>query len=249
MKILKYDKKKNGMYQVFFDNGNNIDISEEIILKYNLLLKKDVDNKLIDQMLDENKVYIAYNLAIKYISTKMRSKKEIREHLSKKEFDKDSIDEVINILIKNKYIDDDSYAKAFVNDKVLLTNDGPYKIKNKLNELGISDSTAYKALESFDIDTQKEKIEKIAKKMISTNRNKSASILRNKIVLYLVNLGYERSVINSVVSTIEIKNDKEIEKKEYEKIYNKLSRKYSGDELKFRVRQKMYALGFNVSEE
>lgn len=249
MKILKYEKKRNGMYQVFFDNGNDIDISEEIILKYDLLLKKEADNKLIDKMLEENKIYIGYNLAIKYISTKMRSKKEIREHLSKKEIDKDSINEIINILIKNKYIDDDSYAKAFVNDKILLTNDGPYKIKNKLIELGINDNSINKALELFDIDTQKEKITKIAKKLVSTNRNKSASILRNKIIIYLVNLGYERAVINSVLSTIEIKNDKDIEKKEYEKIYNKLSRKYSGKDLEFRVRQKMYALGFTNIEE
>ena len=249
MKILKYEKKKNGMYQVFFDNGNDIDISEEIILKYGLLLKKEADNKLIDKMLEENKIYIGYNLAIKYISTKMRSKKEIREHLAKKEIDKDSINEIINILIKNKYIDDDSYAKAFVNDKVLLTNDGPFKIKSKLIELGINDNTIDKALEMFDVDSQKEKIEKIAKKMVSTNRNKSASILRNKIILYLVNLGYERAVINSVLSTIEIKNDKDIQKKEYEKIYNKLSRKYSGSDLEFRVRQKMYALGFTNIEE
>ena len=250
MKILKYEKKKNGMYQVFFDNGNDIDISEEIILKYDLLLKKEADNKLIDKMLEENKIYIGYNLAIKYISTKMRSKKEIREHLSKKEIDKDSINEIINILIKNKYIDDDSYAKAFVNDKILLTNDGPYKIKNKLIELGINDNSINKALELFDIDTQKEKITKIAKKLVSTNRNKSASILRNKIIIYLVNLGYERAIINSVLSTVEIKNDKDIEKKEYEKIYNKLSRKYSGKDLDFRVRQKMYALGFtnNIEE-
>ena len=237
------------MYQVFFDNDNDIDISEEIILKYDLLLKKEADNKLIDKMLEENKIYIGYNLAIKYISTKMRSKKEIREHLSKKEIDKDSINEIINILIKNKYIDDDSYAKAFVNDKILLTNDGPYKIKNKLIELGINDNSINKALELFDIDTQKEKITKIAKKLVSTNRNKSASILRNKIIIYLVNLGYERAVINSVLSTIEIKNDKDIEKKEYEKIYNKLSRKYSGKDLEFRVRQKMYALGFTNIEE
>ncbi|MBR4671617.1 MAG: hypothetical protein IKO78_00270, partial [Bacilli bacterium] len=89
----------------------------------------------------------------------------------------------------------------------------------------------------------------IAKKLVSTNRNKSASILRNKIIIYLVNLGYERAVINSVLSTIEIKNDKDIEKKEYEKIYNKLSRKYSGKDLEFRVRQKMYALGFTNIEE
>ena len=250
MKILKYEKKKNGMYQVFFDNDNNIDLSEEIILKYNLLLKKDIDNSLIDKMLDENKVYIAYNLAIKYISTKMRSRKEIREYLSKREIDNDSINSVISLLIKEKYIDDNSYAKAFVNDKVLLTNDGPNKIKNKLNELGINNEAINNAIEVFDIDTQKEKVSKIIKKMVETNRSKSATFLKSKIITYLVNLGYDRPVINSILSTVEIKNNKDIEKKEYEKIYNKLSRKYSGSELDFKVKQKMYSLGFtNYNEE
>ena len=249
MKILKYEKKKNGMYQVFFDNDNNIDISEEIILKYNLLLKKEVDNDLIDKMLDENKVYIAYNLAIKYISTKMRSRKEVREYLSKREIDNDSINSVISLLIKEKYLDDDSYAKAYVNDKVLLTNDGPNKIKSKLNELGVNNDSISKALENFDIDTQKDKVSKIIKKMIETNRSKSATFLKSKILNYLINLGYDRTIINSILSTVVIKNDKDIEKKEYEKIYNKLSRKYSGSELEFKVKQKMYSLGFtNYSE-
>lgn len=249
MKILKYEKKKNGMYQVFFDNDNNIDISEEIILKYNLLLKKDIDNSLIDKMLDENKIYIAYNLAIKYISIKMRSRKEIREYLSKKNIDYDSINEVIKILEKEKYLDDDSYAKAFVNDKMLLSNNGPNKIRSKLIELGINSNSINNALELFDYDLQKEKVTKMAKKLVEVNRNKSAALLKNKIITYLVNLGYDKSVINSVLSTVEIKNDKDIAKKEYEKIYNKLSRKYSGSDLEFRVKQKMYALGFNNYEE
>lgn len=249
MKILKYEKKKNGMYQVFFDNDNNIDISEEIILKYNLLLKKDIDNSLIDKMLDENKIYIAYNLAIKYISIKMRSRKEIREYLSKKNIDYDSINEVIKILEKEKYLDDDSYTKAFVNDKMVLSNDGPNKIRSKLIELGINSNSINIALELFDYDLQKEKVTKMAKKLVEVNRNKSAALLKNKIITYLVNLGYDKSVINSVLSTVEIKNDKDIAKKEYEKIYNKLSRKYSGSDLEFRVKQKMYALGFNNYEE
>lgn len=249
MKVLRYEKKKNGMYQVFFDNGNDIDLSEEIILKYNLLIKKEASSSLIDKMLDENKVYIGYNLAIKYITTKMRSKKEIREHLKKKEIDNDSINEIIDILIKEKYIDDDSYAKAYVNDKILLTNDGPNKIRNSLEDLGINSKSINGALELFDPSIQEEKIDKVIKKLINTNRTKSGYLLKNKILTYLSNLGYDRSIVNKVINNYEFKTDKDIEKKEYEKIYNRLSRKYSGDELKLKVRQKMYALGFNNYEE
>ena len=248
MKITKYEKKKNGMYCVFFEDGNNVDIHEEIILKYNLLVKKEASNSLIDKMLDENKVYIAYNLSIKYIAVKMRSRKEIREYLSKKNFDRSTIDEVIILLEKEKYLDDYMYANAFVNDRILLSNDGPYKIESKLKELGIREDAIFKSLSIFDNDLQAERITKLVNKYKNINRNKSNFSLKNKISINLVNLGYDRSLINSVLSSSNFGDDSSIAKKEYEKIYKKLSKKYSGSELEYRVKQKMYSLGFNNYE-
>ena len=48
---------------------------------------------------------------------------------------------------------------------------------------------------------------------------------------------------------VSIKDDKELVKKEYDKIYKKLSKKYSGSELEYKVKQKMYSLGFNTYNE
>ena len=249
MKVLKYEKKKNGMYQVYFDNGNNVDIHEEIILKSNLLIKKEASEKDIDKMLDENKKYIAYNIAIKSLSAKMKTAKEIKENLLKNNFEESVIDEVIILLKKSKYLDNSSYAKAYVNDKILLSNDGPYKIKKKLIELGIDEDSIDAALTLFDIDTQKEKIDKIANKYISTNRNKSAFMLKNKIVEHLSSLGYSKELVYDFINKTSFNNNKDIAKKEYEKIYKKLSRKYSNEELEFKVKQKMYSLGFTDYEE
>ena len=245
MKIIKYEKKKNGMYQVFFDNDNNIDLHEEIILKYNLLIKKEAFVDEIEKMLDENKIYIGYNLAIKYISQKMRTKKETKEYLSKKSIDFESIDKIIEILEKEKYIDEISYAKAFVNDKILLSNDGPNKIRNKLIELGISYDSIEKALTDFTSSLELERVEKLSNKYAASNKSKSNNSLKNKIIEYLYNLGYDKSIIMDCVNKLKFRDDSDIAKREYDKIYKKLSRKYSGSELEFRVRQKMYSLGFN----
>ena len=249
MKILKYEKRKNGMYQVFFDNDYDVDIHEETILKYGLLIKKEASEKEIDKMLDENKKYIAYNLSIKYLTNKMRSTKEMREHLSNNNFDKDTIDYVIELLTKEKYLDDNAYSKAFINDKILLSNDGPNKIKNKLIELGISKEIIDNNLEVFTDDIQKEKIKKIADKQITINKNKSAYVLKNKISDYLYNLGYDKPLIMDYLNKVSIKDDKDLIKKEYDKIYKILSKKYSGTELEYKVKQKMYSLGFNYTEE
>lgn len=244
MKILKYDKKKNGMYQVFFDNGNNIDLHENIILKYDLLIKKEISSDTIEKMLDENQIYIAYDLSIRYISTKMRSKKEICEFLSKNNIDSKVIDKVIDMLTKEKYIDDNNYADCFVNDRIILSNDGPEKIRRKLHELGINDDAISLSLEKFNEEIQKEKIEKLATKQINVNRNKSNTLLKNKIIDYICSLGYYRSMVIDIVKGMEFCDDSDIAKKEYDKIYKKLSRKYSGDELEFKVKQKMNSLGF-----
>ena len=154
MKILRYEKKKNGMYQVFFDNGNNFDIHEEIILKYEMLLKKEFKNSEIEKLLDENKIYIVYDLAIKYIAKKMRSKREIINYLQGKEIDNDTISKVIDILYKQKYLDDEMYAKAYVNDRILLSMDGPLKIRSKLEELGIKEEYINNALVEFTEDIE-----------------------------------------------------------------------------------------------
>ncbi len=249
MKILRYEKKKNGMYQVFFDNGNNFDIHEEIILKYEMLLKKEFTNKEIDELLDENKIYVYYDLAIKYIAKKMRSKKEIREYLKDKEADNDTINKVIEILSKQKYIDDEMYAKSYVNDRMLLSMDGPLKIRNKLEESWIDEKYITSALQIFGEEEEKERIEKIINKKIASNRNKSNYVLKNKIIEYLYTLGYSKSLSQEIINSVDFKEDKDIIKKEYEKIYKKLSKKYDGKDLEYRVKQKMYQMGFGNYNE
>ena len=42
MQIRRFQKKKNGMYTVFLEDGNHYDFSEEVILKYELLIKKRI---------------------------------------------------------------------------------------------------------------------------------------------------------------------------------------------------------------
>ena len=61
MKILKYKKNKDGLYQIYLEDGNSFLLHENIILKYELLLKKEINNKDINNMLNENNKYIDKN--------------------------------------------------------------------------------------------------------------------------------------------------------------------------------------------
>ena len=63
----------------------------------------------------------------------------------------------------------------------------------------------------------------------------------------LINLGYEKDLINSVLNNIDIEESNEILEKEYQKEYKKLSKKYNGKELEAKLKYNLYKKGFNLS--
>ena len=244
MKIEKFKKLRNGQYSLFLDNDSVINIHEDLILKYDLLLTKEVNDKLKKRLLEENKKYSCYNDGLNYLNTKMRSIKEMTDYLKNKDYSIDIINDAINRLKKENYLNDEIYSKYFITDKINLSNDGPYKIIIELEKRGLDREYINKNIELFTIDKQEEKIEKLINKQIKSNHNKSSSILKRKILEYLINLGYDKSIIVNKLNSIYSYDDEEIKKKEYEKLYNKLSKKYSGNELEQRINKKMYEKGF-----
>ena len=72
-------------------------------------------------------------------------------------------------------------------------------------------------------------------------------MLKAKLQQDLVNLGYDRSEVISVLSSYNI-NDKDAYEKELEKVTNKLSKKYEGKELEFKIKETMYRKGFKKGD-
>ena len=77
MKIEKIVKLKSGKYKLYLDNNDVIITFDEIILKYNLLFSKEIDEELISKIINENNYYELLNSCIKNISKRLRSEKEI----------------------------------------------------------------------------------------------------------------------------------------------------------------------------
>ena len=72
-------------------------------------------------------------------------------------------------------------------------------------------------------------------------------MLKNKIMTDLINLGYDKSDIVDVLNSKTI-NDDEARNREYEKIKRSLEKKYSGDVLEYKIREKLYRKGFRSNE-
>ena len=243
MKLEKIVKLKNGKYKLYLDNKEVITTFDDVILKNNLLFNKEIDNELYSKIINENNYYELLNSCIKRISRRLRSEKEIKNYLEKKTNDIHLIEYIIVELKQKNYINDLLFTKAYLSDKLTLTNSGVNKIKSELYNLGIEEEIINDVLENNNIKNDPKKLENMIKKKIKLNNKYSNNYLKQKILNDMINLGYDREEIINILDQ-NIKDDKDIYEKEYKKLYEKLKKKYQGTELEYQINQRLYRKGF-----
>lgn len=247
MKVLKIKKLSKGRYKLTFDNGSNMTLYEEVIIKNLLLVGKETDLEAQSNIASDNYRALVYHQALQYIERRRRSKAEINEYLLKKEFDEVLIDETINRLEKEGYINDKEFAKAYINDKLHLSNDGINKIRRNLANYKVSESIVEQALHDIDMHDLNDKLDKLIIRQIRLNTKYTGNMLKNKILNYLINLGYDSDIILEKLGTHQFKNNSNIQR-EYQKLYNKYSKKYVGYKLDMTIKQHLFQKGYDAQE-
>ncbi len=249
MKILKYKKGTKGRYKVFLEDGKEFVLYEEVILKYQLLLSKEIDEKMMIEVDQCNQEWDVYYVALHSIENRYKSIYELRMSLLKKEYPMELVDQAIEKLIQQGYLNDRSFAKSYINYQMITTNKGPYKIMKELNEKKIDSDIIEEEIKVYGEEEQLDKIHKLIQKGLKVNHSRGGVVLKQKIYNDCKLMGYDISLLNQAFSEYSFDNNQEIAKKEYDKYYRKYSRKYSGEELERKIREKMYQKGLQYEED
>ena len=201
MQIVKYEFTKKNKYNVYLSNGEVLNLQEQVITENELLLKKEMSQELYNKLVRDNKIYELMEMAVKYISIRLRSIKEVKDYLLKKGGSNNEVEDAVQKLIESGYLDDDRFTKAFIKDKLKFTTIGDYKIKMQLNKLGVSTSIIEDNMNKIDEHIIEEKIKKIIEKDKKTNKKYSGQIRKNKIYNHLLNQGYSQEKVITIINT------------------------------------------------
>ncbi len=249
MKIKSYKKCKNNSYKITFqDNKEELVLYDEVILKYNLLLKKEISKKELESIQKENERFACFNKAIQYLTYKSRSKKEVEEYLKKQKYSMQDIEYTLRLLEEKKFINDDVYLQMFINDQIHLTNNGPQKITRKLMDLGFQAEKINEELSKVLKEVWLEKLEHIIKKKIKANKKDGVNKLKEKILYSCIKEGFRKEDILNILESIEMSTNTSALEKEAQKLYKKLALKYSGSTLTYQLKGKLFQKGFTAEE-
>ncbi|WP_101846411.1 recombination regulator RecX [Halobacillus sp. Marseille-P3879] len=248
-------KKSKNRYNIYLDRGQGeaygFSVDEDILVKYTLQKGKELEESTIEALIQKDTIHKVYTQTINYLSYRMRSEKEIRDFLAKKETDEEHIEEIVQRLYREKLLDDLEFAKALVRTRMNTASKGPLVLKKELIEKGVDKSVAEEAILEFPFELQVEKAVKLAEKKLRSDRKKSQKQQIQNAQQHLMQKGFNSDVIKEALSQLpEEESDQEWEAVVFQgdKLLRKYERKAEGFELKQKVKSGLYRKGFSFEE-
>lgn len=190
----------------------------------------------------------AYRLALKRLSRRDYTRLEISNYLkSKLEIDDDAIEEVLEVLEKQRFVDDGRYAEEKISYlRYQLRGNG--WIKNDLMKRGIDEYDIERYLEVEDQEVYIQRGVERSISFLKRTKHGSKQERMNKLKGHLLRQGFEFNVLNSILNQVEDDYDKADELESLRKVmaqsYKRLSRKYDGYELNTKVMQNARSKGY-----
>ncbi len=206
MKINKLQKKGKKVL-ITFEDGNEINIFYEIIVKYGLRKQDEIDETLKNKLISENEIFKIRDSSFRYLTLRDHSVYELKNKLLKKKYSKIFVLRILEELKEKNYLNDERFTEKFIREKLYQKKFGINKIKAELFRKGIDRKTIEKMLilkTNNEIFYANAKMIAQKKYSILNERKIITDKIKPKISNFLLSKGYERSLINRVINELNI---------------------------------------------
>jgi len=203
---IESQKKRKNRFSIFTENEFLVGVSGDTLLKYGLQVGTSVTPDLLLKLQDNEEYLSLKNSGLRFLARRPHSIKELKDKLFKKSKSPNLIDSIIEEFKSNNYLNDETFANAFLTDEVRLKKTGPLLIKNKLLQKGVNSEVIDSLINNnYDVVIQtKNCIILINKKLIVLNQKISSIERKTKLVNYLKQKGYHWDIIKKVVESLNL---------------------------------------------
>jgi regulatory protein len=145
---LSVQKRNQDRINVFLDGeyAFSISLNAALSLKQGQKLSQ-VD---IERLQREDDGFRAYNNALRFLGYRPRSRLEIERHLRQKGYESEAIDAAMARLVAQRYIDDEAFARSWLNHRERLRPRGARGLSYELRQKGIEREIINEVLTELD---------------------------------------------------------------------------------------------------
>lgn len=109
---------------------------------------------------------------------------------------------ILEKLLKDKFIDESRYSKSFVKDKFKFNGWGRVKLTSALRQKKIDEKIIHAALEEIDEADYLASVIKLLEKKRRTLKDRDKNIIKVKLIKFIQSKGFEFSVIQQALHQV-----------------------------------------------
>lgn len=199
---IEYQKKNKDRFNIYLDEEYAFAIDMNILIQYSLKKDMIVDDDLIEDILSSEERLSVYNYGIYILSKSAKCESDLRLKMKNKGFEPQLIENAINKLKEQRYLDDEMYCEMFINDKINISKYGVRKIRELLYYKGIDKEIIEENLKYISREGEEERAYLLAVKKNSIIKEEDARKKSVKLSNYLIGKGFEYDVVKKTVSRL-----------------------------------------------
>ena len=198
------EQKKKGRYNIFLDGEYAFGLYKETIYHFGLRAKDELNDKKIEELKSYDEINFGKKVAYRFLNFKPRSEKEVRTKLKGHKLSDESIDKILDSLKEFKFVNDEQYAKMYIESRVSLKPEGRRSLKIKLAQKGIGKETSEKTVEeNYTEETEFQKALDLVTKYQKKVKAKTPIEKKQKCYRHLLSKGFSYDLINRVLKVEE----------------------------------------------
>ncbi|WP_125708423.1 recombination regulator RecX [Companilactobacillus zhongbaensis] len=238
-------QKRKGRYNVYLDGEYAFPVGESTLIEFRLMKDLELTDAQVTLIKNKENTNKAYGDAVNYLSYELRTEKEIKDYLYKKEYTTPTIMDVLDRLKELNYVDDATYAQSFINTQLRLSANGPKIIEQKMFKKGVPDSIIKEKMSEIDQDILLENATDFAKKQLRKTNHGSFKQQMIKLKQSLYSKGYSGDITNQAIESLDLEKDEDEELDNLRKMINKVSHRYDNTS---KLINYLMGKGFSYSE-
>lgn len=197
---IKLKSSRNANIFVMTVDDEDYIVHSDVIVKYHLTKSEELTIDILQEVITESEQIICLEHVNKYLSSRLKTSKQLKEYLLKQGYSLQTINYALNKLKEYGIINDENYAKMFVeSNQHKLSKRG---LENKLLSRGIKKDAIDENLAEID---DKELCFSMAKKFLK-NKELSQDNL-NKLMRHLQYKGFSYDSIYTTLDKIKLEQN------------------------------------------
>ena len=145
-----------------------------------------------------------YNLALRFLSYRTRSEKEVREKLKLKQAEPGIIEKVISKLKEKRFINDEEFARQWIENRERFKPRSLRLIKLELRQKGIEGEILEKVIQDLDFNSESEleQAKKLVEKRIDKVRDLPKQEIYQKLGRFLASKGFNWDTVKKAIDEV-----------------------------------------------